>query len=117
MSALMRPGMYGAYHHIDVFGKDPAELPTETVDVVGSLCENIDKFAVERELPVIDTDDILIIQDTGAHGHAMGFNYNAKLRPQELLLRQNGSVELIRREETMADYFATLNFEKNILNI
>ncbi len=117
MSALMRPGMYGAYHHIDVFGKDPAKLSTEKVDVVGSLCENIDKFAVERELPVIDTDDILIIQDTGAHGHAMGFNYNAKLRPKELLLRQNGSVELIRREETMADYFSTLNFEKNVLNI
>ncbi|MCD6584918.1 MAG: diaminopimelate decarboxylase [Desulfobacteraceae bacterium] len=116
MSALMRPGMYGAYHHIDVLGKDPTTFPTEKVDVVGSLCENIDKFAVERELPKIETDDILIIHDTGAHGHAMGFNYNAKLRPQELLLRQNGSVELIRREETMADYFATLTFEKNILN-
>jgi diaminopimelate decarboxylase len=115
MSALMRPGMYGAYHHIDVLGKDPTKLPTETVDVVGSLCENIDKFAVERELPKIETDDILIIHDTGAHGHAMGFNYNAKLRPQELLFRQTGSVELIRREETMADYFATLSFEKNIL--
>lgn len=115
MSALMRPGMYGAYHHIDVFGKDPAGFPTETVDVVGSLCENIDKFAVQRELPRITTNDILIIHDTGAHGHAMGFNYNAKLRPQELLLRQDGSVELIRREETMADYFATLNFETNIL--
>jgi len=115
MSALMRPGMYGAYHHIDVLGKDPTKLPTETVDVVGSLCENIDKFAIERELPKIETDDILIIHDTGAHGHAMGFNYNAKLRPQELLFRQNGSVELIRREETMADYFATLSFEKNIL--
>jgi len=115
MSALMRPGMYGAYHHIDVLGKDPTKLPTETVDVVGSLCENIDKFAIERELPKIETDDILIIHDTGAHGHAMGFNYNAKLRPQELLFRQTGSVELIRREETMADYFATLSFEKNIL--
>ena len=116
MSALMRPGIYGAYHHIDVLGKDPAKLPTEKVDVVGSLCENIDKFAVERELPEIETDDILIIHDTGAHGHAMGFNYNAKLRPQELLLRKNESVELIRREETMTDYFATLTFEKNILN-
>ncbi len=114
MSALMRPGMYGAYHHIDVLGKDPAMLPTKKVDVVGSLCENIDKFAVERDLPEIETDDILIIHDTGAHGHAMGFNYNAKMRPQELLLRQDGSVELIRREETMADYFATLTFEKNI---
>ncbi len=115
-SALMRPGIYGAYHHIDVFGKDPTKLPIETVDVVGSLCENIDKFAVERELPEIETNDILIIHDTGAHGHAMGFNYNAKLRPKELLLKQDGSVELIRREETMADYFATLTFEKNILN-
>jgi diaminopimelate decarboxylase len=115
MSALMRPGIYGAYHHIDVLGKDPTQLPTEKVDVVGSLCENIDKFAVERELPKIKTGDILIIHDTGAHGHSMGFNYNAKLRPQELLLRQDGSVELIRREETMADYFSTLTFEKNIL--
>ena len=114
MSALMRPGIYGAYHHIDVLGKDPEASPTEKVDVVGSLCENIDKFAVERELPKIQTDDILIIHDTGAHGHAMGFNYNAKLRPKELLLRENGSVELIRREETMADYFATLTFEKNV---
>jgi len=114
MSALMRPGMYGAYHHIDVLGKDSNSSPTEKVDVVGSLCENIDKFAVERELPKIQTDDILIIHDTGAHGHAMGFNYNAKLRPKELLLRKNGSVELIRREETMADYFATLTFEKDI---
>ncbi len=115
MSALMRPGMYGAYHHIDVLGKDLIESPAETVDVVGSLCENIDKFAVERTLPKIDTGDILVIQDTGAHGHAMGFNYNAKLRPQELLLRSDGTVERIRREETMDDYFATLNFEKKII--
>jgi diaminopimelate decarboxylase len=115
MSALMRPGIYGAYHHIDVAGKNPADFPTETVDVVGSLCENNDKFAIQRTLPKIEEGDILIIQDTGAHGHAMGFNYNAKLRPKELLLRQDGAVELIRREETMADYFATLCFEKNIL--
>ncbi len=114
MSALMRPGMYGAYHHIDVFEKN-RDAPGETVDVVGSLCENIDKFAVQRELPAIDTGDILIIQDTGAHGHAMGFNYNAKLRPQELLLRSDGTVSRIRRAETMADYFATLDFEKAIL--
>jgi diaminopimelate decarboxylase len=114
MSALMRPGMYGAYHHIDVLGKDTLSSSTEKVDVVGSLCENIDKFAVQRELPQIDAGDILIIQDTGAHGHAMGFNYNAKLRPKELLLRNDGSVELIRREETMADYFATLHFEKDV---
>jgi diaminopimelate decarboxylase len=114
MSALMRPGIYGAYHHIDVLGKNASEYPVETVDVVGSLCENIDKFAVQRELPKISEGDLLIIQDTGAHGHAMGFNYNAKLRPQELLLRQDGSVELIRRNETMEDYFATLSFEENI---
>ena len=113
MSALMRPGIYGAYHHIDVLGKDTENFPGEKVDVVGSLCENIDKFAVQRELPEIDAVDLLIIHDTGAHGHAMGFNYNAKLRPKELLLRQNGSVELIRREETMADYFSTLSFENN----
>ena len=114
MSALMRPGIYGAYHHIDVLGKDPNCHQTETVDVVGSLCENIDKFAIQRVLPKIDIGDLLVIQDTGAHGHAMGFNYNAKLRPQELLLRQDGSVELIRRNETIEDYFATLVFKKNI---
>ncbi|MCF8110216.1 MAG: diaminopimelate decarboxylase [Desulfobacteraceae bacterium] len=116
MSALMRPGMYGAYHHIDVLGKSPQTHPTEVVDVVGSLCENIDKFAIQRELPKIDIGDLLIIQDTGAHGHAMGFNYNARLRPQELLLRADGSVELIRRAETMSDYFATLDFTPDKLN-
>ena len=115
MSALMRPGMYGAYHHIDVLGKDLNAAPSETVDVVGSLCENNDKFAVQRTLPRIDDGDLLIIQDTGAHGHAMGFNYNAKLRPQELLLRSDGSVERIRRAETMDDYFATLNFQEEIM--
>ena len=114
MSALMRPGIYGAYHHIDVAGKNPSESSVETVDVVGSLCENIDKFAVQRQLPKINMGDLLVIHDTGAHGHAMGFNYNAKLRPQELLLRQDGSVEMIRRNETMEDYFATLTFEQNI---
>ena len=114
MSALMRPGIYGAYHHIDVLGKDSSKYPIETVDVVGSLCENIDKFAVQRQLPKIDIGDLLVIQDTGAHGHAMGFNYNAKLRPQELLLRQDGSIELIRRGETIDDYFATLRFEKKV---
>lgn len=109
MSALMRPGMYGAYHHIDVLGKSEDTHPVEVVDVVGSLCENIDKFAVQRPLPKIDMDDLIIIHDTGAHGHAMGFNYNAQLRPQELLLKSDGSVERIRRAETMADYFATLD--------
>jgi diaminopimelate decarboxylase len=80
------------------------------VDVVGSLCENNDKFAIQRALPDIVPGDLLLIQDTGAHGHAMGFNYNGKLRPKELLLRGEGTVELIRREETPADYFATLTF-------
>jgi diaminopimelate decarboxylase len=85
------------------------------VDVVGSLCENNDKFAVQRPLPPVDEGDILIIHDTGAHGHAMGFNYNGKLRPQELLLRSDGGVELIRRAETVEDYFATLQFEARII--
>ena len=112
MSALMRPAMYGAYHHIDVVGKTDSE-DMETVDVVGSLCENNDKFAVQRLLPKIEQDDLLVIHDTGAHGHAMGFNYNGKLRPQELLLRSDGKVELIRRAETIDDYFATLTFEQH----
>lgn len=121
MSALMRPGMYGAYHHIDVV--DPAapdagvaDRPVQTVDVVGSLCENIDKFAVQRDLPEVRTGDLVVIQDTGAHGHAMGFNYNAKLRPRELLLHTDGTVSLIRREETVADYFATLAFEDKVMH-
>ncbi len=113
MSALMRPGIYGAYHHIDVAGKD-ASGATEVVDVVGALCENNDKFAVQRLLPRIEDGDLLIIHDTGAHGQAMGFNYNGRLRPQELLLRADGTVERIRRAETVADYFATLNFEPDI---
>ncbi|MCW8893316.1 MAG: diaminopimelate decarboxylase, partial [Deltaproteobacteria bacterium] len=81
--------------------------------VVGSLCENNDKFAVQRDLPKIEEGDIIVIHDTGAHGHAMGFQYNARLRPKELLLRADGSVELIRREEVLDDYFATLNFSEN----
>ena len=115
MSALMRPALYGAYHHIEVLGKEGGEL--ETVDVVGSLCENNDKFAVQRTLPKIVDGDILIVQDSGAHGHAMGFNYNGKLRPQELLLRQDGSVRLIRRAERPEDYFATLQFEDKVLQL
>lgn len=106
MSSLMRPGMYGAYHHLSVLGKEGEQ---ETVDVVGSLCENNDKFAVQRPLPKIEDGDIVLIHDTGAHGHAMGFNYNGKTRPKELLLRSDGSVDLIRREETLDDLFATLN--------
>lgn len=113
MSALMRPGMYGAYHHIDVLDTDQSD-GTEVVDVVGSLCENNDKFAIQRTLPKVGDGDILVIQDTGAHGHSMGFNYNGKLRPKELLLREDGSVELIRREETPEDYFATLKFQPDV---
>jgi diaminopimelate decarboxylase len=109
MSALMRPGMYGAYHHIDVYGKENSQEQS-VVDVVGALCENNDKFAIQRSLPPIDDGDLLIIQDTGAHGHSMGFNYNGRLRPQELFLRENGSIERIRRAETLEDYFATLHF-------
>jgi diaminopimelate decarboxylase len=108
MPALMRPGMYGAYHHIDVPGKSGA---VQVVDVVGSLCENNDKFAIQRALPEIADGDLIVIHDTGAHGQAMGFNYNGRLRPQELLLRTDGTVERIRRAETPDDYFVTLHFE------
>lgn len=107
MANLMRPALYGAYHHITILGKE--NLPAENIyDVTGSLCENNDKFAINRKLPKIDIGDILIIHDTGAHGHAMGFNYNGKLRSAELLLRENGEIKLIRRAETLDDYFATL---------
>ena len=110
MSALMRPGMYGSYHHITVPAK--ADLPCDTVvDVVGSLCENNDKFAVQRALPPLADGDLLLIHDTGAHGHAMGFNYNGQMRPKELLLEADGSVRMIRREETYEDYTATLHFD------
>lgn len=109
MSALMRPGMYGAYHHITVLNKKP-DADNETIDVVGSLCENNDKFAIQRFLPKISDGDILCIHDSGAHGMAMGFNYNGKLRPKELLFKSDGTVELIRREETISDYLTTLNF-------
>ena len=104
---LMRPAIYGAYHHITVLGKE--EAPRDHVyDVVGSLCENSDKFAIDRPLPRIDMGDVLVIHDTGAHGFSMGYNYNGKLRSAELLLREDGSVELLRRAETPEDYFATL---------
>ena len=105
---LMRPAMYGAYHHITVLGKEDAILD-HVYDVTGGLCENNDKFAIERSLPAIDIGDILVIHDTGAHGHAMGYNYNGKLRSAEVLLREDGSFKLIRRAETPADYFATLD--------
>ncbi len=105
---LMRPAMYGAYHHITVLGKEDAPLD-HVYDVTGSLCENNDKFAIERELPEICMGDYLFIHDTGAHGFAMGYNYNGKLKSAELLLKQDGSVELIRRAETPKDYFATFD--------
>lgn len=109
MADLMRPGMYGAYHTVTVSGKENS--PKDHVyDVTGSLCENCDKFAVQRSLPEIERGDLVIIHDAGAHGRAMGFNYNGKLRCGELLLRTDGSVVQIRRKETIDDYFATLDF-------
>ncbi len=106
---LMRPAMYGAYHHITVPGKD--HLPCDhTYDVVGSLCENNDKFAIDRSLPQVDIGDVLILHDTGAHGSAMGYNYNGKLHHAELLLKEDGTVQMIRRAQTPKDYFATLDF-------
>jgi diaminopimelate decarboxylase len=123
MADLMRPALYGAYHHITIPGKENAPL-SETYDVVGSLCENNDKFAVQRQLPKIETaaeagdggncrrGDFIVIHDAGAHGRAMGFNYNGKLRCGELLLRQDGSVTQIRRPETPDDYFATLEMPR-----
>ena len=109
MANLMRPGMYGAYHHISVLGKENARA-NQMYDVVGSLCENNDKFAIDRRLPEIGAGDILVIHDAGAHGHAMGFNYNGKLRSAEFLLHPDGSFKMIRRAETIDDYFGTLTF-------
>ena len=109
MANLMRPALYGSYHHITVMGKEYEPLD-QVYDVTGSLCENNDKFAINRHLPVMEAGDLVVIHDTGAHGHAMGFNYNGKLRSAELLLRENGEVVQIRRAETLNDYFATLNF-------
>jgi len=110
MADLMRPALYGAYHHITVLGKEKAKL-THKYDVTGSLCENNDKFAIDRVLPELDIGDIIVIHNTGAHGHAMGFNYNGKLRSAELLLRPDGSILQIRRAETVEDYFETLDFK------
>ncbi len=108
---LMRPAMYGAYHHITVLGKE--DMPCDhKYDVTGGLCENNDKFAIDRLLPEVEIGDILVIHDTGAHGFSMGYNYNGKLRSAELMLKEDGSVELIRRAETPADYFATFDFLK-----
>ncbi|MCR5055185.1 MAG: diaminopimelate decarboxylase, partial [Lachnospiraceae bacterium] len=105
---LMRPAMYGAYHHVTVLGKEDAPLD-HVYDVVGSLCENNDKFAVDRKLPKIDKGDLLYIHDTGAHGFSMGYNYNGRLRSAEVLLKEDGSFEMIRRAETPKDYFATFD--------
>lgn len=110
MVNLMRPAMYGAYHHISVPGKEDRPALVK-YDVTGSLCENNDKFAIDRMLPELEPDDIIVIHDAGAHGHAMGFNYNGKLKSAELLYRENGEVTLIRRAETVEDYFTTLDFK------
>ena len=105
---LMRPAVYGAYHHVTVLGKEEAHKD-QVYDIVGSLCENCDKFAIDRKLPKIDMGDYLVIHDTGAHGFSMGYNYNGKLKSAELLLKEDGSVQLIRRAETPQDYFATFD--------
>ena len=118
MSNLMRPALYGSYHHVSVpkYGTagttytEKAEVPLMLCDVTGSLCENNDKFAIQREIPVVEPGDLLVLHDAGAHGYAMGFQYNGKLRSAELLLREDGSVKMIRRAETLNDYFATLDF-------
>jgi diaminopimelate decarboxylase len=110
MANLMRPALYGAYHHITVLGKENQPLD-HVYDVTGSLCENNDKFAIQRFLPAIHPGDLMVIHDTGAHGHAMGFNYNGKLRSAEFLIQAGGRFKLIRRAETVQDYFATLDFE------
>ena len=104
---LLRPAMYGAYHHITIAGKE--DTPTDHIyDVTGSLCENNDKFAIDRALPEVEIGDIIVIHDTGAHGHSMGYNYNGKLRSAEVLLEEDGSFRMIRRAETPRDYFATI---------
>lgn len=121
MANLMRPGMYGAHHQITVIadptagdsGSHADDRPSRVVDVTGSLCENNDKFAIDRELPEIRVGDLVVIHDTGAHGHSMGFNYNGKLRSAELLLHEDRSVEMIRRAETVDDYFATLQIDRS----
>jgi diaminopimelate decarboxylase len=105
---LMRPAMYGTYHHITVLGKENEEAKYKC-DVTGGLCENNDKFAIDRMLPKIEIGDYLAIHDTGAHGFSMGYNYNGRLKSAELLLKENGEVKLIRRAETPSDYFATLD--------
>lgn len=112
---LMRPAIYGAYHHITVMGKEN-EPHEYKYDVVGGLCENNDKFAVDRMLPKVDIGDLIVIHDTGAHGFSMGYNYNGKLRSAEILLREDGGAELIRRAETASDYFSTLDIDDKFIN-
>ena len=110
MADLMRPALYGAYHHITVVGKDKKNHD-HLYDVTGSLCENNDKFAIDRQLPKVEPGDVLVLHDAGAHGHSMGFNYNAKLRSAEYLLKRDGSVKMIRRAQTYDDYVSTLRFD------
>jgi diaminopimelate decarboxylase len=111
MANLMRPALYGAYHHISVLGKED-EKDEIVADVTGSLCENNDKFAIDRKLPKIEIGDILVIHDAGAHGYSMGFNYNGKLRCGEFLMRENGDFVKIRRSETIEDLFVTIDIKK-----
>ena len=113
---LMRPAMYGAYHHITVLGKED-EACEYVYDVTGSLCENNDKFAIDRKLPMVEIGDYMVIHDTGAHGYAMGYNYNGKLKSAELLLQEDGNIKMIRRAETAKDYFATFDFSDILKNI
>jgi len=110
MANLMRPALYGSYHHLTVLGKENDACNVK-YDVTGSLCENNDKFAIDRMLPETVPGDIVVIHDAGAHGHAMGFNYNGKLRSAELLMRENGEIVQIRRAETVEDHFATLDLD------
>jgi diaminopimelate decarboxylase len=105
---LMRPAVYGSYHHVTVLGKEH-DAEDHVYDVTGSLCENCDKFAVDRQIPKIDMGDILFIHDTGAHGYSMGYNYNGKLKSAEVLLQEDGSYKLIRRPETIKYYLATFD--------
>lgn len=116
MADLMRPGMYGAYHHIDVVGADPKDPKATKIvaDVTGSLCENNDKFAIDRHIPACKRGDLLVIHDTGAHGHSMGFNYNGKLKAPEILLTEAGDMVEIRRRETLEDYYATVSWPKRL---
>lgn len=110
-SCLMRPALYGAYHHITVVGKEN-EPSAGVFDVVGSLCENNDKFAIDRSLPSVDKGDVLVIHDGGAHGHSMGYTYNGKLRPAEYMLKKDGTLSMIRRAQSLDDYFATLDCDE-----